>query len=314
MATMGLEDVADIVWSQCIDAKPDEKALIASDASGERLEIGEALLKTGKQICKCRLMKMKPTGMPGTEPTPEVAKAMLKADIVIAPTKNSLTHTMAADNAAKQGARVTTMPGITKDIFLRTIPLDYNGIDAVNTKLKEILLNSRKLRVTTAAGTDIAMEIVEGRTIVNGNGIAMKGKIVNLPCGEVYFAPREAKSNGTVVFDLSALNKKLAKPFRVEVKDGHAVSCEHRELWKILTAAENGTNLAELGIGTNPKAKVTGNILEDEKVRGTAHIAFGTNAPFGGTVQTSVHLDSIFSKPTIEADGKTIISEGRFLF
>ena len=73
-------------------------------------------------------------------------------------------------------------------------------------------------------------------------------------------------------------------------------------------------NMAEFGIGTNPKARITGTILEDEKVKGTAHIAFGTNASFGGKIQTSIHLDYVFDKPTITIDGREIVREGEFLF
>jgi leucyl aminopeptidase (aminopeptidase T) len=307
-----MNDVSEIVWKTCLAGKPHEKALIVTDPEGERLEIAESLASTCPG--ECQLMKMPPSGLAGREPMPEVADAMLKADIVVAPTEFSITHTKASINAAKKGARVATMPGITKDIFLRTIPIDYGKMEEVCSKLKAQLEKSSMIRVTSKAGTDIEMGLMPGRKICNLNGIVGPGDVKNLPDGEVGIAPKEGSSNGIIVFDLSALNRKLEKPFKVEVKDGLAISCELEELWNILTSAENGTNLAELGIGTNPKAKITGNILEDEKVLGTAHIAFGTSAAMGGTIQTTVHLDSILDKPTIEVDGKVIIKEGKFLF
>ena len=62
----------------------------------------------------------------------------------------------------------------------------------------------------------------------------------------------------------------------------------------LLTAhGEDGTNVAELGIGTNERAELTGNVLEDEKILGTAHVAFGASAAIGGTVQVPVHLDCV---------------------
>ena len=75
----------------------------------------------------------------------------------------------------------------------------------------------------------------------------------------------------------------------------------------------DGTNLAELGIGTNEEAILTGNILEDEKILGTAHIAFGASAAIGGTVQVPVHLDCVLLEPTVEVDGETIVSGGDLL-
>ena len=65
-------------------------------------------------------------------------------------------------------------------------------------------------------------------------------------------------------------------------------------------------NVAEFGIGLNPKAKVTGNVLEDEKARDTAHIAFGNNKSFGGIVSCQCHLDFVFFNPSILLDGARI--------
>ena len=308
-----IQNVAGVVWHQCIGAKRKEKALIIADPSGERLEIGKALAM--ECPCECRLMAMKPTGMAGREPDSGVAKAMGKADIVVAPTEFSITHTKATATARRNGARVVTMPGILKVSFIRAIPVDYDEMCKTNKRLHDILKNGSGVRVRTKMGTDMRMGIMKGRRVANDNGItAERGGLNNLPAGEVAIAPKEGSSNGVVAFDLSSLNNLLDRPFKVSVRDGHAVSCEHKQLWKILSGVENGTNLAELGIGTNPKARVIGSILEDEKVRGTAHIAFGTSAALGGKVQTSLHLDSVFDKPTIEVDGKVVIEEGRFLF
>jgi leucyl aminopeptidase (aminopeptidase T) len=76
---------------------------------------------------------------------------------------------------------------------------------------------------------------------------------------------------------------------------------------------EEGTNVAELGIGTNEKAKLTGEVLEDEKIAGTCHVAFGASAGIGGTIQVPVHLDCIVMKPTVELDGEPIVRYGELL-
>jgi len=308
-----MDYVSNIVWNRCMASKPGEKALIVTDPDGERLEIAEAL--KSQCPCECRLMKMKPTGMAGREPGQEVAAAMFEADIVLAPTQHSITHTRATAAARNVGARVATMPEITKDMFLRAIPIDYEKMNKENVLLKKILQKINKLRITASAGTCIEVGLMKGREIENDNGLTTKpGELNNLPAGEVCFAPKEGCTNGVVFFDISSLGKRLKKPFKVVVKDGNAVNCENKELWKILSSVKNGTNVAEFALGTNPKAKPTGKILEDEKIRGTAHIAFGTSAALGGTVQTSIHLDNVFDKPTVEADGKAIIKEGKFLF
>ena len=58
---------------------------------------------------------------------------------------------------------------------------------------------------------------------------------------------------------------------------------------------------------------LTGEVLEDEKILGTCHIAFGASAGIGGTVQVPVHLDCVVMKPTLELDGEVIVRDGELL-
>ncbi len=69
-----------------------------------------------------------------------------------------------------------------------------------------------------------------------------------------------------------------------------------KQCWE--TTPGPGT-LAELGIGTNDRARVTGVILEDEKIYGTVHIALGSNDTFGGTVAAGIHVDGIITRPRL---------------
>ena len=101
------------------------------------------------------------------------------------------------------------------------------------------------------------------------------------------------------------------------VRDGHltdAIGAQGEELLELLTAhGADGTNVAELGVGTNEEAILTGNILEDEKILGTAHVAFGASAAIGGTVQVPVHLDCVVLEPTLEVDGRPLVRDGELL-
>ena len=101
------------------------------------------------------------------------------------------------------------------------------------------------------------------------------------------------------------------------VRDGHLTDADGADgeaLLELLTAhGPDGTNVAELGIGTNEEAILTGNILEDEKILGTAHVAFGASAAIGGTVQVPVHLDCVILEPTVEIDGEALVRDGELL-
>jgi leucyl aminopeptidase (aminopeptidase T) len=75
----------------------------------------------------------------------------------------------------------------------------------------------------------------------------------------------------------------------------------------------DGRNVAEFGIGTNDRASLTGIILEDEKVMGTIHIAFGDNKSMGGSVGVASHLDGLITQPTVWFDDRKIMESGGLL-
>jgi len=104
----------------------------------------------------------------------------------------------------------------------------------------------------------------------------------------------------------------LEEPIRIVVKDGNAVSfkggrqaAELEELVK--KASGNARNIAQLGIGINPLATVTGNTLEDEKVAGTIHVAIGDESTIGGELEASIHLDGVIAQsPVLTIDREEI--------
>ena len=102
----------------------------------------------------------------------------------------------------------------------------------------------------------------------------------------------------------------VEKGFAVEIKGGKEASKLQSLLEPLGKAAYN---IAELGIGTNDQAIVTGQILEDEKVMGTVHIALGNNVSMGGTCSVGIHLDGVILEPTVEIDGKLIMDCGLLL-
>ena len=70
--------------------------------------------------------------------------------------------------------------------------------------------------------------------------------------------------------------------------------------------------MAEFGIGTNPFLHLSGNLLEDEKVKGTIHIAFGNSASMGGSNQVPVHIDCLIREPDIFADDVQVMEKGEW--
>jgi leucyl aminopeptidase (aminopeptidase T) len=158
---------------------------------------------------------------------------------------------------------------------------------------------------------------LQGREGISSNGLyRTPGSSGNLPTGEGYIAPVEGTAEGSVLIDGSLAGfGRVTGPLAIRVEQGRAVGFSGPQaawLEKKLATPE-ARNLAELGIGTNDKARLTGVILEDEKIYGTIHVAFGSNATFGGVVQAGVHIDGIILGATLLVDGQVIVRDGQVL-
>lgn len=318
MKNSKLDKASKIALENFLGLKPSEKLLILSDWN--KREIGLSLYDQGRKIAKETVyLEIKPQDINGEEPSPEIAELFKNYDLVVAATSKSFTHTDARRNACASGVRFATMPGITVDMMARCLSADVNKIIATTAQVEKALSGAKELRVTTALGTDITLPI-KGRKILPSTGVLNgKGAGGNLPSGEVYCAPLEGKSNGTIIFDGSIAGIGiLNKPILVNIKDGYAREFiggkQAKQFEKMLAeVGEDALQIAELGIGTNYKAKITGIILEDEKVLGTVHIAFGNNKSMGGIIDVPIHLDGLIKKPNVFVDGVQIMKNGKLL-
>lgn len=311
---MELKEIAKNVMISCMGVKSSESVLVVTDDS--RLPIGEALYEGAKELgCEAMLTVMKERSVAGEEPPAAIAAAMKAADVVLCPTAKSLTHTNAKIAAQKAGSRVATMPGITAEMFSQgAMTADYNKVEAL-TKTVAGMLTEAKTAVILKDGLKLTLNL-EGRAGVCSPGVYRNpGECGNLPSGEGYIAPLEDGVNGETIVDGSMVGiGKLDAPLHVTVKDGKLVSItgEKSEKLDILFANDRNRTVAELGIGTNEAAILNGIILEDEKVYGTVHIAFGTNTSFGGVNKADCHMDGIILRPTLYLDDKLVIKDGVF--
>ena len=304
-----------IVIEDCMGVKESENVLILTD--DKKQDIGMALYNEAKDICKeAVLMVMEPRKVSGEEPPEVVAESMKNFDVIICPTSTSITHTNAKINAIKAGARLASMPGITKEMFEKgAITADYSKVEALTLKFTELLTKAKTAKIIKDGHT-LQMSL-ENRKGVPSTGIYKNpGEAGNLPSGEAYIAPVEDSANGSMIIDGSMVGVGLLKsPLYVELKDGKLVKLEGEDSdkLKILFDNDNNSTIGELGIGTNPAARLTGVILEDEKIYGTVHIAFGTNISFGGTNKADCHLDGIIIDPTLYLDDQLVMENGKVL-
>jgi aminopeptidase len=234
-------------------------------------------------------------------------------------------------------------PSVTAKMFAETVPIDYTELRESCAKIKDELDKAFEVHIIAPSGTDIVIGLRNRETKVDDGNFREMGKGGNLPCGEAFISPELGASNGIIAFDGSISSDSgeiiIKTPIMASVESGFVTDIdgeeEAKELKNTIDRAEqtvkefvsqgkipkdmeesyikNARNLGELGIGLNKNAKIVGNMLEDEKVYGTCHIAIGSN--YDEDAKSLIHLDGLIKKPTITVkyeDGseKTIIKDG----
>jgi leucyl aminopeptidase (aminopeptidase T) len=303
------------VVRDCLAVKDGEEVIVVCNPATQHM--GELLREEAAGAgADAVLAVMSERASHAAEPPATVADAMAAADVVLAPTVQSLSHTAARKRATEAGARAATLPGVTEDMLARVMSADMEGLRLKGDAVAEALDRAAEAHITDANGTDLRLDLSGREAIPDAGEITEPGAFGNLPCGEGFISPKDG--NGTLVIDGSMAGIGLVdEPVVLAVEDGHLTSARGGQgmaFMELLTQhGDDGTNIAELGVGTNEKATLTGEILEDEKILGSIHVAFGASAGIGGTVQVPVHLDCVVMKPTLELDGEAIVRNGELL-
>jgi leucyl aminopeptidase (aminopeptidase T) len=304
----------DTILTRCLAVQRGENVLVVSDP-GKR-QIADALRAGARALgAESVLAEMDERATDGAEPPAVIAAAMMAADVLIAPTTRSLSHTQARKRATDSGVRGATLPGVTAEMLARVMAVDFDPMAARSRAIADLLSEHRTAHVTCPRGTDISLDL-EGRTGGADLGkLDVKGAFGNLPCGEGWIAP--AGGDGQIVASSIAQLGISNPPAVLAVRDGQLVDA-HDGLGPPLLEAltkhgEPGRNLAELGVGTNDRATFTGLILEDEKILGSVHIAFGASAALGGTVSVPIHLDVVVLDASLDIGGVPVLDRGRWV-
>jgi aminopeptidase len=244
------------------------------------------------------------------------------ANVVIALSNNSTSHTRFRSLLNHTGCRFASLPHFDPEMFFTSMRVDWHQLSERTNTLAERINRAVEIRVECGNGTQMHFG-KRGRVAAGDDGLlTAPGSFGNLPAGEVYFAPLEGTSGGVMVLEYAPM-RKLDSPLHLVVRDGRVAEILGDEPFRAVleekfSHSPLNRNIAELGIGTNDRASRPDNILEAEKILGTIHIAFGDNSSFGGTVSTPFHEDYVFYGPTVTAileDGTTdiLLAEGKLV-
>ncbi len=307
----GAKTILDI----CVALKPNEQVVILTDMYKEKLGsvLAAAAVERGAEVS---MIVMTPRERSGQEPPKPAAEAMKNADVVLLPVSYSVTHTYAVKNAAANGARIVALTEFTEEMLISGgLEADFRELKPLCQKIAAAFSAGNEVRVTSPKGTDLTMDI-RGR---RGNAlycIVGSGEFSPVPNVEANVSPLEGTANGRIVVDASIPYLGIGvidEPIYIDVENGFIAKIEGTRQAEVLRRDleshndKNSFNIAELGVGLNPKCKLMGIMLEDEGVIGTAHIGIGTSITLGGNVKAPCHYDLLFWDPKIEVDGKLIV-------
>lgn len=244
---------------------------------------------------------------------------------------------------ASRKIRAFWSPAATQDMFIRTVPIDYGRLKREVEAVKMVLDRADEVRIESPAGTDLIIGLKNRTAFVDDGDLSKAGAGGNLPAGEAFISPELGSSTGRIVFDgsiaLTEGDRIVSEPVTVDVVNGFAVRIEGGQDAEMLEQSirfgedkarkfeqegqlppdkgeqyrRNARNLGELGIGLNPAAVISGQMLEDEKAYKTCHIAIGSN--YDEDAPALIHFDCLMREPTITAgipggDEECILKDG----
>ncbi len=309
---MGLEEGARRVVGTCLAVKAGERTVVVGDVRTHAIAeaIFDAAVAAGADAV---LVLIPPPERPGEEPPGPLARMMVDCDVVVLAASQSMTHTAARRMANRANARVASLPNVTEAMMTDgALTADYLEIQKTTRRLERRLRGAKTVHLATAAGTDVTFEVTRRDWVAEDTGVChRKGGTTTLPAGEIFVAPVEGTADGRLVVDV-LFHTPVREPVSVVVKEGHAAKVvgAPEAIHEMNRGGKDGRNFGKFGIGLNPKARITGNVLEDEKVLGAVHIVFGDNAAYGGAVRCGVRVDAILTGASVDVDGKPILERG----
>jgi leucyl aminopeptidase (aminopeptidase T) len=257
------------------------------------------------------------------EPIPSSAiAAMRNCDVVFANTSQGVWHNHAViETFLEYGCRGMSLYQQSSESLLAECisAIDYDELYRVTSKYAEILSAGREVHLTAPGGTDLKVSIADMPRNVGAGRADVPGTIAGLPDGEAWGGVVAGTAEGTIVFDGSMhVLGKLDDPLTCYVTAGHVMEVhggvQAKTLVNLLDSTPNLSHIAELSIGTNPSCRLTGRVINEDKLgRGRVHIALGNDLIYGGHNYCDLHLDGVILNPTLTLDEHVILKDGELL-
>jgi leucyl aminopeptidase (aminopeptidase T) len=310
---------AEIALTDCINLKRNEQLLLIYEPATS--ELGRSFYSAAVNRCKEVVLVMMPSRkFDGNELPSPVSSWMAQFETVILATEKALTYKNAAQSLADAGTRLISMPGITSEIFIRTMQADFRKLGVFTRKIAGKLNAATSITVKSDFGTDFTFDVSNQRAAADDGRVYSKGASGNLPAGEAFIVPVENSANGTVIIDgpFTLADNSSNNPLILIIKEGKVVKAEGNscaaQLEKLFTKYHNESRFFSVfGIGTNECATRSGLLLEETKALGNAHLILGDNSLYGGDSKSAMYFNGVIRQPSIWFDGKVVFDKGSYV-
>ncbi|MFC6767127.1 aminopeptidase [Natrinema soli] len=313
---------ARIITDRIANVHPDEHVLIVGDWRSD--EVTERLAAAVHTLdAEASVALMAPREYDGNEPPETVAAAMGEADVILLVPTRAIAHSVAANRALEEGARVVAMGKLSLEkLRADGLRVDFEELAPKVREMGDLFSSAETARLTAPNGTDVTFAL-GGR---EGNGltctVAEPGDFTVAYCAEANVTPVAEGTNGRIVFDGSIPNLgigMLEDDIAVEIEDGSVTSIdggqEARTVERIWGEYDDPAvrQAAELAVGMNPQCtELDGGFINDHGVYGTVHVGFGTSSNLGGETRTPLHFDITLQSATLELDSETVLEDREF--
>ena len=264
-------------------------------------------------------MEYKATGAHNAPIPQEIKDVVSNSNLAIAMTQYSASSSLLPISASEgSNTRCASMPLVEKRMEDTAISADYIEVQRYAVALEKMLNNAIGAKIEFSTGDNLYIDLRYRKAFFEAGDCTTVGKFINFPSGEACKAPYEStpeevsrygesKTEGILPTSYDGeLIKFVVKNNRIVEVVGDGKKAE--KMRAFYSENETRRNIAELGIGCNPKAVVRGNLLEDEKVG--LHIAYGISTHIGGKVKSDMHYDIIYVKGCpIEGTKLTLINK-----
>ena len=311
-----LRNSAKTVIETCMQLRSHENLLIITDPN--TAEIGQALYEAGSQVSDRVLMVMMPsTHRHGQEPPAPVADLMRRQHVVIAATRYSLTHTRARLISSKDGARIATMPGVSRSMLIEGgMTADFDALQNHIASMARILRKHRSVKIMNDDG-DTMEFVISGRWNLEDNGICNRpGQVTNLPAGKIFAEVKPESVSGVMKINGTWDSISITEPICIIVDEGKIVDIQAtdddvlgEQILEFIDEKMDTIKIVEFGFGMNPKARISGSALEDEKVLGSCYIVLQQPA---SRRSHELRATGILTGQTVLLGDHVLIDEGEF--